>query len=52
MLLAVPLFAAGYRLIREDIARRNSTPVQECAEKTMVEQCSDQQESEENKEEK
>lgn len=25
MLLAVPLFAAGYRLLREDIARRNPT---------------------------
>ena len=23
MLLAVPLFAAGYRLIREDVVRRN-----------------------------
>ena len=34
MLLAVPLFAAGYRLIREDVARRN--PKQE------VEQCSDE----------
>ncbi len=29
MLLAVPLFAAGYRLIREDIARRNPKAVEE-----------------------
>lgn len=48
MLLAVPLFASAYRLIREDIARRNGAPVEECAEKAMVERCSDQKESEEN----
>lgn len=52
MLLAVPLFAAGYRLIREDIARRNGEPVEECVEKAVIEQSSDQQECEENKEEK
>lgn len=33
MLLAVPLFAAGYRLIREDIARRNPEPAEEACEK-------------------
>ena len=32
MLFAVPLFAAGYRLIREDIARRKSKVTQEVAE--------------------
>ena len=33
MLLAVPLFAAGYRLIREDVARRNPAPAEEvCVE--------------------
>lgn len=52
MLLAVPLFASAYRLIREDIARRNGAPVEECAEKAMVERCSDQKESEENEEKK
>lgn len=31
MLIAVPLFAAGYRLIREDIARRNPVPVTDVA---------------------
>lgn len=29
MLLAVPLFAAGYRLLKEDIAKRNPAPVVE-----------------------
>jgi len=26
MLLAVPIFAAGYRLIKEDVAKRNPVP--------------------------
>ena len=43
MLLAVPLFAAAYRLIREDVARRNKENV----ENTVVEQCSDQDKCEE-----
>ena len=37
MLLAVPLFAAAYRLIREDVARRS----QKNAENTVIEQCSE-----------
>lgn len=36
MLLAVPLFAAAYRLIREDIARRNPQMVEETVEENMV----------------
>ena len=46
MLLAVPLFAAGYRLIREDLSRRNSVPVVENAEKSTNEQCSEKNENE------
>ena len=52
MLLAVPLFASAYRLIREDIARRNGAPVEECEEKAVLEQSSGQKESEENEEKK
>lgn len=43
MLLAVPLFAAGYKLIREDVARRN----QKNTENTVAEQCSEPQKCEE-----
>lgn len=43
MLLAVPLFAAGYKLIREDVAKRNQKNV----ENTVVEQCSEPQKCEE-----
>ena len=34
MLLAVPLFAAGYRLLKEDVARRNPVPETEKCDKT------------------
>ena len=47
MLLAVPLFAAGYRLIREDIARRNPVPEKEMSTKEV---CSEKKE--ENEDEK
>lgn len=43
MLLAVPIFAAGYRLIREDVARRNKENV----ENTVVELGSEPQNCEE-----
>lgn len=43
MLLAVPIFAAGYRLIREDVARRNKENV----ENTVVELGSEPQKCEE-----
>lgn len=43
MLLAVPVFAAGYRLIREDVARRSKKNI----ENTVVEQCSEPQKCEE-----
>ena len=43
MLLAVPIFAAGYRLIREDVARRNKENV----ENTVVELGSELQNCEE-----
>lgn len=33
MLLAVPIFAAAYRLIREDVTRRNPVPVEETVQK-------------------
>lgn len=33
MLLAVPIFAAAYRLIREDVIRRNPVPVEETVQK-------------------
>jgi len=33
MLLAVPVFAAAYRLIREDVTRRNPVPVEETVQK-------------------
>ena len=45
MLLAVPLFAAGYRLIREDLARRNPDSVEKEPEECIFV-------DEENKEEK
>ena len=57
MLIAVPLFAAGYRLIREDLARRNpTTNVDDSGEKakienpvnSTVEQCSSEEIEEEN----
>ena len=38
MLLAVPLFAAGYRLLREDIARRNEVKSETNEEKIKLEQ--------------
>lgn len=39
MLLAVPLFAAGYRLLREDVAKRNPVPVEaDCEEKQECEE--------------
>ena len=47
MLLAVPLFAAGYRLVREDVERHNPEPVVEKSEKTIDEQRSEVEESEE-----
>ena len=40
MLLAVPLFAAGYRLLREDLARRTPAPVEEKVENIKDEQSS------------
>lgn len=43
MLLAVPVFAAGYRLIREDVARRS----RKNSENTVAEQCSEPQKCEE-----
>lgn len=43
MLLAVPVFAAGYRLIREDVARRSKKTI----ENTVVEQCLEPQKCEE-----
>lgn len=43
MLLAVPVFAAGYRLIREDVTRRSKKTI----ENTVVEQCSEPQKCEE-----
>lgn len=46
MLLAVPLFAAAYRLIREDLERRTPAPVEE-----KVENIKDEQGSEVNKNE-
>ncbi|MBQ8518875.1 MAG: AI-2E family transporter [Agathobacter sp.] len=46
MLLAVPLFAAGYRLIREDVERHNPVPVVEKEEKNEDEQCSESKENE------
>jgi len=47
MLLAVPLFAAGYRLVREDVERHNPEPVVEKSEKTIDEQRSEVEVSEE-----
>lgn len=46
MLLAVPLFAAGYRLIREDVERHNPVPTVENEEKISNEQCSEDKNSE------
>ena len=43
MLLAVPLFAAGYRLLREDIAKRNPVEKNENVEKSTVEQRSNEE---------
>jgi predicted PurR-regulated permease PerM len=48
MLLAVPVFAAGYRLIREDVTRRNpNLIVEENVVNTVDEQRSHKEESEE-----
>lgn len=47
MLLAVPLFAAGYRLIREDLARRMPQVVEENVEIIKDEQSSKEEENEE-----
>lgn len=47
MLLAVPLFAAGYRLIREDLERRNSVAQAKNEETSSAEQCSSTQKTEE-----
>lgn len=44
MLLAVPIFAAGYRLIREDVEKRNKEVKTETNEKPAVEHCSDEKE--------
>ena len=44
MLLAVPIFAAGYRLIREDVEKRNKEVKTETNEKLVVEQCSEEKE--------
>ena len=44
MLLAVPIFAAGYRLIREDVEKRNKEVKTETNEKSVVEQCSEEKE--------
>ena len=46
MLLAVPLFAAGYRLVREDVERHNLASEEENADKTEDEQRSESKESE------
>lgn len=45
MLLAVPLFAAGYRLIREDLQKRNPEPIEENTVKSMDEPCSSYEEN-------
>lgn len=47
MLLAVPLFAAIYRLVREDLQRRSPVTVAEDVEKSTDEHCSDKGENEE-----
>lgn len=47
MLLAVPLFAAGYRLLREDLARRTPAPIEENVEIVSDEQCSKEKENDE-----
>lgn len=47
MLLAVPLFAAGYRLLREDLARRTPAPIEENVEIISDEQCSKEKENDE-----
>lgn len=48
MLLAVPVFAAGYRLIREDVTRRNPNLIaEENVVNTGSERCSHKEESEE-----
>ena len=47
MLLAVPVFAAAYRLIREDMQRRCPAPVAEKVENTADEQCSEKVKNEE-----
>lgn len=44
MLLAVPIFAAGYRLIREDVEKRNKEVKAETNEKPAVEHYSDEKE--------
>ena len=44
MLLAVPIFAAGYRLIREDVEKRNKEVKTETNENPVVEQCSEEKE--------
>lgn len=49
MLLAVPLFAACYRLIREDLDKRNPAPIEENLVKSTNEQCSLEIENEETK---
>lgn len=41
MLLAVPLFAAGYRLLKEDVIRRAPEAEKENVEEVMNEHCSD-----------
>lgn len=46
MLLAVPLFAAAYRLIREDMAKRNPAEIVENIEKSKDEPCSSDEENE------
>lgn len=43
MLLAVPLFAAGYRLIREDLARRNPESVEKESEESKEEEKEEEQ---------
>ena len=45
MLLAVPLFAAGYRLIREDLQKRNPEPIEENVVKSTDEPCSTDEEN-------
>lgn len=47
MLLAVPLFAAAYRLIREDLERRTPAPVEEKVENIKDEQGSEVKKNEE-----